>query len=365
MSRRKAPPPQPTLPFADADPLRLADGQRKALDLRANHVISASAGTGKTRTLTALYVALLEGRLKPGEQFLDEHAWLARVQQGERGLHPSQIVAVTFTKKAAAELLHRAREAVMHERKRDDLPAALRDHLQQCWEELPAAPITTIDSFCARLLREAGARGPAPAGFTVLEPDEADELLERALLDVAAEWLEQKKDEHFTFLARQWGVVSRRGVVAVGSRLLSRLRTRGLAPKALLEGAAAALSPAQIRERIQAFRDAVTNAPRVPRSTPKQELLDWFGEALSFSTLHDLHRAVLQLRHVFYDSKGNRYAWAERNDVNEPSAELLHSLHGPFVDALAAYLDDAAVRHSQAKRRAGGVDFNDAAPTCR
>src|SRR5205809_5429121 len=58
------------------DPFDLNEDQRSALDLRVNRVISASAGTGKTHTITALYLALLEGRLAPGGVLLGENEWL-------------------------------------------------------------------------------------------------------------------------------------------------------------------------------------------------------------------------------------------------------------------------------------------------
>src|SRR5690349_1695177 len=105
------------------DPFRLTPDQSGALNLKANRVISASAGTGKTHTLTALYLGLLEGRLTPGGTLLDESEWLARARAGQiTGMSPGEIVAVTFTEKAAAELLERARKALERELARADLP---------------------------------------------------------------------------------------------------------------------------------------------------------------------------------------------------------------------------------------------------
>ena len=57
------------------------------LPLQGRQVIEASAGTGKTWTLAALYVRLVLGHGRPGNQ----------------GLQPSQILVMTFTEAATAE----------------------------------------------------------------------------------------------------------------------------------------------------------------------------------------------------------------------------------------------------------------------
>ena len=58
------------------------------MPLCATSLIEASAGTGKTYTLTTLYLRLL----------------------AEAGMHPSQILVVTYTQAATAELRERVRE---------------------------------------------------------------------------------------------------------------------------------------------------------------------------------------------------------------------------------------------------------------
>ena len=83
-------------------------------------IVSASAGTGKTHRLTTVLVdALLRGTARP-----------------------EGVVAITYTKKAAAELASRIRQALLSEG-RADLAGRVRDGY-----------LGTIHAVCQRLLRE-------------------------------------------------------------------------------------------------------------------------------------------------------------------------------------------------------------------
>ncbi|MBY0525748.1 MAG: UvrD-helicase domain-containing protein [Gemmataceae bacterium] len=129
--------------------------QRHALDGLRNLAVRAGAGSGKTSVLVERIVQLLAA------------AW----DEG-RELRATEIVAITFTRKAATALLDRLREAFA------DMASGAGDaNERDFWTargaELPHAMIGTIDSFCIRILHEFGSRDPSPdrldAGFEPLD----------------------------------------------------------------------------------------------------------------------------------------------------------------------------------------------------
>ena len=138
--------------------IQLTIPQQRAVTAGGKPVlVSAAAGSGKTRVLTE--------RL------------MARVLAGE---DIDRFLVITFTRSAAAEL----RGRILKELDRQ-LAADPRDrHLKRQSALLYRAKIGTIDSFCADLVREnAHAAGVSPS-FTVLDEERAQAIRARALEDV-------------------------------------------------------------------------------------------------------------------------------------------------------------------------------------
>ena len=125
-----------------------------ARDLDANLLVEAGAGSGKTTELVRRMIALVES----GVAEVDE------------------IAAVTFTRKAAAELRVRFQEAIEQRLSLDGTPAAEgelgRDRLARALDVIDRAFIGTIHSFCARLLRERPLEVGLDPGFEELPVEE-------------------------------------------------------------------------------------------------------------------------------------------------------------------------------------------------
>jgi ATP-dependent helicase/nuclease subunit A len=173
-----------------------AAARRAAVDPRRNVALQASAGTGKTRVLVDRFVNLLQA-----------------------GVDPANILAITFTRKAAAEMRERIVATLRLAAERGELPpsrwAALRDRLADIG-------ISTIDAFCLSLLREFPLEADLDPGFRMADDTEVprlmDEAIDRTLRTGRA--LAQE-DEGVAFVFRQLGDRRvRQGLSALLSRRL-------------------------------------------------------------------------------------------------------------------------------------------------
>jgi ATP-dependent helicase/nuclease subunit A len=149
------------LPFeAPAPPSPPADERDRlarafAVDPRVNVALEASAGTGKTRVLVERYVNLLRA-----------------------GVDPANILAMTFTRKAAGEMRERILASLQTAALRGELtPArwrALRDRTGDI-------AISTIDAFCLSLLREFPLEADLDPGFSIADDAEVPRLVDESL----------------------------------------------------------------------------------------------------------------------------------------------------------------------------------------
>jgi ATP-dependent exoDNAse (exonuclease V) beta subunit len=102
---------------------KLNDEQRRAVTAERNTVVSAGAGSGKTTVLACRYVRL--------------------VVEGLAGV--DDILTLTFTRKAAAEMHERIHRMLVEQ-------SAL-SQVKQELKEFSRAHIATLDSFCAKIVR--------------------------------------------------------------------------------------------------------------------------------------------------------------------------------------------------------------------
>ncbi|MFD6053796.1 ATP-dependent helicase [Agromyces sp. NPDC060279] len=137
-------------PVRDGAGSRLTDGlnpqQKAAVEYRGPALlIVAGAGSGKTRVLTHRIAHLIETR----------EAW------------PSQILAITFTNKAAAEM-------------RERVQALLGDSAQGMW-------ISTFHSACVRILRREAESLGLSSTFTIYDSADQRTILKRIIKELNAD----------------------------------------------------------------------------------------------------------------------------------------------------------------------------------
>jgi ATP-dependent helicase/nuclease subunit A len=143
-------------PTAD-DLRRIADraARQYSVDPLQNVVLEASAGTGKTSVLVDRYVNLLRA-----------------------GVDSDHILAITFTRKAAAEMRER-----ITDRLREASRLSERD--LRTWRDLRTRlgdiAISTIDAFCLALLREFPLEADVDPAFDLADDTEAPRLVAESL----------------------------------------------------------------------------------------------------------------------------------------------------------------------------------------
>jgi ATP-dependent helicase/nuclease subunit A len=153
------------LPFEDEE--KGSDGTRplfdlpdaaaraRAVDPSHNVVLEASAGTGKTHVLVDRYLNLLS-----------------------RGVEPANVLAITFTRKAAAEM----RSRIIGElRMRAESGGADQKLWRGMRERAGDIAISTIDAFCLSLLREFPLEANLDPGFEMADETQIPRLMEEAL----------------------------------------------------------------------------------------------------------------------------------------------------------------------------------------
>lgn len=159
-------------------------GEQKAAvkDLDNDIVLGAGAGSGKTRVLVSRFIELLKQKRADVEE----------------------IMALTFTKKAAAEMQERIRKEIIDREERADNFNQKKYWYQQKLN-LNGAIISTFHSFAANILRQYPVISDVDPEFQVLEENEAAELLEEAINEVIEEGLNQE-NENIIKLARSYNL---------------------------------------------------------------------------------------------------------------------------------------------------------------
>jgi len=176
--------PEPRLPKASAAKADVpVDESERAFakDPRNHVVLEASAGTGKTKVLVDRYVNLIEA-----------------------GVDPRNILAITFTRKAAAEMRDRVLTTIRERVTGPDQSAsanALRAQWALIKDRAADINISTIDAFCFGLLREFPLEADVDPAFEIADETEVPRFRAEAIeLTLAACRQELITDERVRLL---------------------------------------------------------------------------------------------------------------------------------------------------------------------
>jgi ATP-dependent helicase/nuclease subunit A len=314
--------------------------ERIASELDANLVVEAGAGTGKTTVLVERVVSLLA----TGRVSVDE------------------LVVITFTEKAAAELSTRVRDAL--ERRATTAEPQERERLLEAARGLYRAHIETIHSFAAALLRERPVEAPIDPLFEVL-----DELAAGLAFDAA---YERFQDELFSEERPELELALRRGFTI---RELREACGHVHAHRYLLPLAHPGADPGDHDAVLKSFQSIANELQELlAKHQPGEDkaveyvegIIRWVG-ALAGLAVGESERRIIFTSARTHGGVGSKDAWGEDCDrMRELQRDYKRALEEANLrlrtNALLAVLPhvERFVREYEAERkRAGRADFDD------
>lgn len=335
--------------------MSLTPEQQKALDLDRNVALSAGAGSGKTRVLVERYTGILLSKR-------------ARVDE---------IVAITFTEKAADEMKRRVRLRAAELLAESNDP----DFWEPVLDDLLEPRISTIHSFCASLLREFPVQASVDPFFNVADEMQTRELWTESLQSFFRS-LASREDESYRLLLRRWSAIqlsemlgallSRRYLAvewsrallsmnddeaagflrcAVGGVLLERIRNLPLDRWITgLNGVLGGLS----HEKAVAFIQSILSLLILIRDTDGADAVSNAVSAL----------ATLDMRgHTSRIDKDTREFIANIRNAMKPLAEFSFgprdAISLPYLRALASIYSEAIARYDEARGGGLTLDFDE------
>ncbi|MBI2809329.1 MAG: UvrD-helicase domain-containing protein, partial [Candidatus Melainabacteria bacterium] len=146
--------------------------QRAVTSIDRNVLVSAGAGSGKTHVLVERYIELL--RCNPE-------------------MSVSNIVAVTYTRKAAAEMRTRLKAKIAQLQITVDLEERAR--WNQCYTEIDGARIVTIHSLCESILKAFPVDAAIDPQFEIVDDVGQSQLLRNAIDHAFREVIDDNAEE--------------------------------------------------------------------------------------------------------------------------------------------------------------------------
>ncbi len=336
--------------------------QAKAMrEVDGDVVLAAGPGSGKTRVLV--------GRI---ERLLEE------------GVPPERVAAITFTRKAAAEMKGRLRAELMHRWRRtwDENPDRAR-HLRSLAWSVERMFMGTIHSFCSSILRKYPYRAGLDPEFAVVDPVRGRLLLDEAIAAAVrqasatwegepAEYLRQLLDDqpgtHVSFLRSLHAAGRRQDSSWSDISELTREQLRGLCGDIEASGEKD-LRPGEAREAVGVMEELFelrrdSDVRRTKAYPPRIDSVagQWsrLRRAILRGDLTALRDVVQQLR-----APGKIPAKLEdpirqlRHIHRCAARRKLYRAEGAAAEALAHLMQDIDDRYRQSKDELAVIDYDD------
>ncbi|SHH88048.1 UvrD-helicase domain-containing protein [Sporanaerobacter acetigenes] len=182
--------------------VELNKNQKRAVEtIDKNVAVNAGAGSGKTRVLVERYLYILEN----GD--LDEESEI------------ESILAITFTKKASQEMKERIRKNI-----KEKFP--LDPKWRRMYRDLEKGSISTIHSFCSKILKENPIEANIDPQFKVLEDHESDEILYEVVKEIILKGI--NSNEKVYELIKNFNVYNLDNFIYTMMNLYKKIRSTGM-----------------------------------------------------------------------------------------------------------------------------------------
>jgi ATP-dependent exoDNAse (exonuclease V) beta subunit len=322
--------------------------ERAAQDISESYIIEAAAGTGKTTVLVTRIINLI----KAGEARLEE------------------IVAITFTEKAAAELKVKLRQE-LEKALPNEANFGEYQRISEAISDLERMQVTTIHSFCGSLLRERPVEAGLDPNFEV-----ADDLTSSLVqAEVWEEWFEKQMDANDPALRRAV-------LIGITPEQIRKISQFVLENRDVLQYLPSPPSPEEVEKAIgqfiKSFQKGVSSLGRLkkycknPDEDKAAQKIDQLNEQfLKLQSLPQEEKGIFIFKEIYIGSskQGNQKNWESkghledvRNEIDQLSKaqeEVISTIADSVMAALAERLTDYIKAYEQAKRERNLLDFND------
>jgi ATP-dependent exoDNAse (exonuclease V) beta subunit len=300
--------------------------QRAAIDCRQlDACVVAGPGSGKTTVLVERYRSLIESYR----------------------FEPRQILAITFTEKAAANMKAKLAELFVHD------PLRLR--------ELESAYVSTIHGFCARLLKENAIAAGIDPRFTVLDARESDELQYSCLNAALDELVDLRRSEALELIEALQTPYLINDLKSAYDGIRSAGKT--IAEVRAMKNPNAGVDPEAMAERLGNLLKNWPANPTPSKRTQRADLLEWSqrlctaGDLVTGAFISLINSCPLHFGKV---------PESEKEPLRAFKADLAH-LTASAVDRhtarFRALIFDVLTRfdelYNERKLTLGALDFND------
>lgn len=314
------------------------DPQLKAIEtIDRNLAVNAGAGTGKTKVLTERFIQILE------------HGNVVENQEVE------SIVAITFTKKATEEMIERIRSLIKNNFSKGQ-------KWRRYYRDMEKANISTIHSFCAKLLKE----NPVEAGvdplFEVIEDYTSKELLIKSIDKVLNDYIEHNPIFYKAII--NFGINRLANIYGDYIDLYNSIRTVGLSIADVKDITMNNLDQLNIESGdIDLIK---SNALYLMNNSTKRSKIykyrnheDWIRFMDNDYSANELFTLIESLK----DNIGtNKKEIDTIDDLNKSINHVLKSKDAQYKDLYEVILDsliDIDKVYSNEKRKIGGLDYDD------